>query len=115
MTELDKRTKQTLHDFLEFAQLGRRLVERGRQVYDRDELLRLSAEAILLRIGQAVARLEDEFTVAHPEVSWRRMKGMRNFVAHNYGAVDYAIVWNALEHNLPREAQAVRRILAETE
>ena len=43
------------------------------------------------------------------------MKRMRNFVAHDYGAVDYDIVWNALERNLPQEAQAVRRILSEAE
>lgn len=39
------------------------------------------------------------------------MKGMRYIVAHEYGAVDYEIVWTALEQNLPREAESVRRIL----
>jgi uncharacterized protein with HEPN domain len=38
------------------------------------------------------------------------MKGMRNIVAHKYGAIDYEIVWIALERDLPREAEAVRRI-----
>lgn len=108
---LDGRTQQVLGDFLEFADTGARLVARGRDAYDVDEMLRLAAEAILHRIGESVARLDDQFTKANPEVSWRPMKAMRNLVAHVYGAVDYNILWNALERDLPREAAAVRRIL----
>jgi uncharacterized protein with HEPN domain len=107
--------RQTLDDFLEFAETGARLVARGRDAYDADEMLRLAGEAILHRIGEAVARLGEEFIRAHPTVAWRRMKGMRNLLAHDYGAVDYNIVWNALAHDLPREAGAVRRILGEAQ
>jgi uncharacterized protein with HEPN domain len=39
------------------------------------------------------------------------MKGMRNIVAHEYGGVDYDIVWVALERDLPCEAGEVQRIL----
>lgn len=108
---LDGRTRQVLGDFLEFAGTGARLVERGRLAYDDDEMLRLAAEAILHRVGEAVARLGEPFTKTNPQVNWRPMKGMRNLVAHEYGAIDYNIVWNALERELPREAAEVRRIL----
>lgn len=105
------RTRRTLHDFLAFTESGARLVVRGRQAYDSDEMVRLAAEAILHRVGEAVARLDAGFVTAHPNVSWRTMKAMRNLVAHQYGAIDHNIVWNALERDLPREAEEVRRIL----
>lgn len=108
---LNARTRQTLGDFLDFAATAARLVARGREAYDSDEMLRLSGEAILHRLGEAVARLDDDFTAAHPEVRWRAMKGMRNLVAHDYGAVDHNILWNALAHALPREAAHVQGIL----
>jgi uncharacterized protein with HEPN domain len=111
-TPLDVRTRQALTDFLDFAEAGARLVARGRDAYDGDEMLRLAAESVLHRIGKAVARLGEEFTQTHPGVSWRQMKEMRNIVAHEYGAIDYEIVWTALELDLPVEAEAVRRILA---
>lgn len=63
------------------------------------------------RIGEAVARLDEQFTTTHSSVHWRPMKGMRNVLAHDYGAVDYDIVWNALARHLPGEAAEVRRIL----
>lgn len=109
--EVDDRTRQTLADFLDFTETGARLVARGRDAYEQDEMLRLAAESVLHRIGEAVARLGDEFTQAHPGVSWRQMKGMRNIVAHAYGAIDYEMVWTTLEQDLPRESEAVQRIL----
>jgi uncharacterized protein with HEPN domain len=112
-SEPPERAKQTLLDFLEFASTGSDLAARGRGAYDADEMLRLAAEAILHRIAEAVARLPEDIIVAHPEVRWRPMKGMRNLVAHEYGAIDYDIVWNALTDDLPREAVRVRHILDE--
>ena len=108
----DERTQRTLRDFLAFADLGARLVARGRAAFDADEMLRLAAEAILHRIGEAVSRLDSSFTEAHPEVAWRRMKGMRNVIAHDYDLVDHSILWNALESDLPREAAAIARIVS---
>ena len=55
----------------------------------------LAAEALIHRLGEAVARLDDGFIQAHPEVQWRQIKGMRNVVAHQYGFIDYQIVWRA--------------------
>lgn len=110
---LTDRDRQTLQDFGEFAATGARLVARGRKAYDEDEMLRLAAEAILHRIGEAVGRLSDEVVATNPQVRWRPMRGMRNVVAHEYGAIDYTIVWNALADELPTEAAEVRTILAE--
>lgn len=110
---LADRDRQTLQDFVEFAATGARLVARGRKAYDEDEMLRLAAEAILHRIGEAVNRLDTRVIDTNPHVRWRPMKGMRNVVAHEYGAIDHNIVWNALANELPSEAAEVRKILDE--
>ena len=110
------RTRRTLEDFLQFAHAAARLVARGRASYDGDEMLRLAAEALLHRIGEVVARLDrddPDLVASHPEVNWRAMKGMRNLIAHNYGAIDDAIVWTTLERDVPREAAHIERILHE--
>ncbi|MBZ5734436.1 DUF86 domain-containing protein [Nocardioides sp. TRM66260-LWL] len=109
---VDEGARRVLEDFLGFASMADRLVARGREAYDGDEMLRLAAEAIVVRIGEAVSRLGDEVVERHPRVRWRPMRGMRNLVAHEYGAVDHGILWNALERDLPREAAEIRRILA---
>lgn len=106
----DARIIGTLTDLLRFTDTAARLVARGRDSYDADEALQLAAEAILHKIGEAVARLPDEFTGDHPEVAWRSMKAIRNIVAQAYDQVDYQIIWNAMAVRLPAEADRMRRI-----
>lgn len=68
---------------------------------------------MLHKIGEAVTRLPDAFLDQHREVPWRAMRGLRNAVAHEYDQVDYQLIWNALVHRLPREAEAWRHILGD--
>lgn len=109
-----QRDRQTLRDLVEFAETGARLVARGRAAYDDDdddEMLRLAAESVIHRLGEAVNRLSCEVTIANPQVQWRGMKAMRNVVAHQYGAIDHHLVWNSLADHLPQDAAEVQRIL----
>jgi len=39
------------------------------------------------------------------------MKGLRNVVAHEYGFIDYHIVWRALSNVLPDDAATIESIL----
>lgn len=102
----------TLRDLLGFATEMRAYVtDLGEQNFHDHRPTQLVAEALLHRIGEAVSRLPEELTDAHPEVSWRQMKGMRNVVAHQYGFVDHRIVWRALVRDLPADVAAIERIL----
>lgn len=108
---MDARTRRTLEDLLDFAALGARIVALGRARFDDDEIARLAAEAVFIRIGAAVARLGDPFIAAHPTVRWRQMKDLRS-VAHEYGAIDYGALWRTLEVELPKDARAIGEIIA---
>jgi uncharacterized protein with HEPN domain len=107
----DDRVPQRLEDLLQFVESAARLVARGRDAYDADEMLQLAAESIVHKIGEAVSRLPDQFTRAHATVRWRPMKGMRNLIAHECEVIDYGILWNALEKELPKDAAAIRAII----
>lgn len=107
--------ERTLGDLVAFAGMADRLVRRGKTAYDGDETLRLASEAILHKIGEAVARLPEDFLAAHPSVSWRSMKAARNIVAHQDEQVDYEIIWNAFTGRLPREMATVRQLLRDAE
>jgi uncharacterized protein with HEPN domain len=106
------RVRQSLSDILGFADEVRKYVlASGEQHFYADRPTQLVAEALLHRIGEAVSRLPDEFTEGHPDVAWRQMKGMRNVVAHQYGFVDYRIIWRALDEALPRDIEQIARLL----
>lgn len=102
-------TVGALGDFRGFAAQAARLVARGRAAFDSDEMLHLAGDAVVVKLGAAVARMDERFVAAHPELSLRVVKDMRNLVAHEYDAIRPAIVWNALERELP----VIDRLIAE--
>ncbi len=108
---LGQSDRQTLGDLVEFAETGARLIARGRKAYDEDEMLRLAAESVIHRLGEAVSRLSDDVVAANPQVRWRGIKGVRNVVAHECAAIDHNLVWNSLADPLPNDAAEVQRIL----
>lgn len=75
--------------------------------FDSDPVLQAAAQRWLGIIGEAAARLSDEFTAAHPETAWRDLTGMRNILAHGYFRVDNDIMWAAITQDVP----ALRRSL----
>lgn len=52
-------------------------------------------------IGEAAARIVEEFRSKHPEVPWRDIIDFRNFAIHNYIEVDETIVWNIIKKDVP--------------
>ena len=109
---LDERSIQALRDIVGFAaELDEYVVAHGEEHLHADRPTQLVAEALLHRVGEAVSRLSGELTDAHPEVARRQMKGMRNVVAHQYGFIDYRIVWRALTDDLPRDVEHISEIL----
>ena len=53
-------------------------------------------DAVIRRIeiiGEAAAHLTEATRRAVPELDFRKMRGMRNIVAHDYANVDLHIVW----------------------
>jgi uncharacterized protein with HEPN domain len=106
------RARQALVDLRTFIALGEGLTAQGRTAFDENIYLALSAEAIVHRVGEAVARLPVALVEAHPEIEFSLAKAMRNRVAHRYQSVDYAILWVALAVDLPLMSSQVAALLA---
>lgn len=102
------RDQRAVKDLLEFCEAAARLVARGRNDFEGDEVLRLAGEAIITRIGEAAGRLSPEFQAQHADIAWRAIRGMRNLVAHDYGRIDHVALWNTLERDLPHLAEELR-------
>ena len=62
----------------------------------------------LIIIGEAATKLMDghpEFTLGHPQVPWRGMRGMRNRIAHGYFDINLDVVWDTVQTALPELLQ----------
>ena len=59
----------------------------------------------LVILGEAAAKIEErfpDFTVAHPEIAWTAIRGMRNRIVHEYFILNFETIWTTLETELPR-------------
>ncbi len=83
----------------------------GVERFRTDETLRRAFVRSLEVIGEASKKLPGEFRVAHPDVEWRAMAGMRDHLIHGYFAVDYDLVWDVVTNKIPTLRQQISRIL----
>lgn len=51
-------------------------------------------------IGEASNRIDPDFKDNNPEIEWKRIRGFRNRIVHDYFGVDYEIVWAIIESYL---------------
>ncbi|MFC1452671.1 DUF86 domain-containing protein [Verrucomicrobiota bacterium] len=86
---------------------------RGRDVFERDELLQTWMVHYLQILGEACANLTDEIKQRHSEVSWKEIVGMRNVLVHGYFNIDLDVVWNTVAKDIPDLKSAILRVLAE--
>ena len=80
------------------------------QVFEDD----IRADAVLLNlhiIGEAVKKLPNDLRERYPDVAWREIAGLRDFIAHTYFALDTDILWDAVERDVPALLDAVRKII----
>ena len=79
-------------------------VERFGDRYDTfqtDAIYRNAAALCILQIGELVGKLTEDFRNSHDTIPWRKIKAMRNIVAHSYGTVDSEITWEIIKDDIP--------------
>jgi uncharacterized protein with HEPN domain len=52
-------------------------------------------------VGEAAKMVPESVRLAHPEVEWRKIAGLRDILAHQYFEIDIDIIWDILETKLP--------------
>lgn len=76
-----------------------------------DRKLVLAIERCLEIVGEAAGRISESFRVAHPQIRWQAMRGMRNLLAHEYGRIDREILFHTVADEVPSLLAAIDRIL----
>jgi uncharacterized protein with HEPN domain len=72
-------------------------------------------DAVIRRIeiiGEATSHLTETTRQALPELPFRKMRGMRNIVAHDYANVDLKIVWDVGTVHMPEISAVLEKFFA---
>jgi uncharacterized protein with HEPN domain len=82
--------------------------------YDKFTSSKMIIDAVIREleiVGEASNNLGDEFREKHPEILWRKMKNMRNFLIHEYFGVNTKIVWSTCKEDLPKLKKLIKDLL----
>jgi len=78
--------------------------------FAKDPILMSAVFHQFMIIGEASAKISDEFQETHPEIPFHKIIGMRNTIVHGYSLIDETIVWKAYKNNLPELKEKLLKI-----
>ena len=71
------------------------------QEIEADDLLVDSIMFRVIQVAESSMKLDEDFQKRNSHIPWRAIRGMRNMIVHNYGAVDLAIVYDTVVNSIP--------------
>jgi uncharacterized protein with HEPN domain len=77
-------------------------VKGNRELFLNDKLVRNATLRSLQTLAESTTRLSDDFKANHPNIPWRKIRGFRNVIVHDYLGLDYEAVWLVIEIELPK-------------
>ncbi|MFQ5496152.1 MAG: DUF86 domain-containing protein [Phycisphaerae bacterium] len=81
--------------------------------FKNDTLIRSAVIRQLEIIGEATKRLPDAFRDAHPDISWKRMAGLRDRPIHAYDDIDISKIWQVATLDGPEVRAALEPLIAQ--
>ena len=93
--------RERLLDIVEAIERIEKYASMGEDAFDRDELIQTWIVHHIQIIGEAARGLSSEFREEHSEIAWSQIVAMRNILVHAYFGIDLALVWSAVQSDLP--------------
>lgn len=68
---------------------------------EQNEILRDSMLFRLIQVQESAKKLTDAYKIAHDDIPWTDIAGLRNRIVHDYGNVDLDVVYQTLVQDVP--------------
>ena len=86
----EDRDKAYLWDMLQAADEAKALCQGFTfEAFEAERRSLLALERLMELVGEAARRVSEDFQRAYPEIAWRKIIGLRNVLAHEYGSIDH--------------------------
>ena len=105
--------RERLLDIQEAIENIQKYAIRGKDAFSEDELIQTWILHHIQILGEAAARISDEFQEQHADIPWFKIVGMRNILVHDYFKIDINAVWSVVENDLPTLYDQIQYILDE--
>ncbi len=79
--------------------------------FQRDNKTRDAVVRNLEIIGEAASRLPETVSAKAADIDWRKIKGMRNILTHEYFGISLPIIWDIVQNKLKPLENSCRNLL----
>lgn len=76
------------------------------------QVARLAAAQLIIQVQALVEDLPEATVERLPSMTLREIRGMRNRLAHGYGDIDVAMMWDTISRDVPEFLEQVWQALA---
>ncbi len=105
-----------VHHMLDHAREAREMTRnRSREDLDADRMLNLALVRLMEVVGEASRRVPDDFRSRFPDVQWRDTADFRNRLIHGYDRINFNVLWDVVQNELPPLIEQLETIIAEGE
>jgi uncharacterized protein with HEPN domain len=105
--------RERLLDIKEAIENIKKYASHGKDAFINEELVQVWILHHIQILGEAAARLSDEFQECHHDIPWYKIIGMRNILVHDYFGIDIEAVWSVVNNDLPVLYNQVKTLLNE--
>ena len=99
---------------LSIRELEEALLRIDYETFANDFLIRHGVTKIVENICESTILISPEIKLKYPEVAWRDMKTMRNYLTHEYFGINFHQVWKVSNDDIPILKEQILKILAES-
>ena len=65
-------------------------------------------------IGEAANRIDPDFRTTNSEIEWKRIRGFRNRIVHDYFGIDYEIVWTIIDNDIEELIEQLQKLIKDS-
>jgi len=72
------------------------------ELFQNDKHYKNAVSMSILQIGELAGSLSEDYRLhTQGSIPWKQIRGMRNIIAHNYGAVTAKKIWDTICSDIP--------------
>ena len=112
---MQRRDKIILQKIIEATDVGLKVFNNiSLEKFLNDDGMKLSMSMTVIRIGELVKNLSQEFRIENSQIKWKAIAGFRDVIAHKYDIVDMESLHKTVSEDFPELKSQIEKIL-ETE
>jgi len=87
----------------------------SKENFIKDKLKQSAVIRQLEIIGEATKNIPNSFREKYPEISWKKIAGLRDIITHAYFNIDLDVTWSIAKKDLPDLKQKIIKVKKELE